>query len=332
MQSVPRPTCYLCHAPGTILYQGLPDRLFAAAGSWNIRRCPDPDCGLLWLDPLPTDLSEAYEAYYTHQDSLKHAGRNGSLAARLRWFVKFGEFPGNHPHGNAASLVSNCLGGVTGFAFPRLVSSLPAQASGKVLDVGCGDGDLVLAMQNRGWQAQGLDPDPAAVQFARQRGAEVCLGALSDQRYDSDSFDGIVMNHAIEHVLDPVACVRECHRILRPGGRLILATPNIESCFHQKFGQHWLHLDPPRHLHLFRAQTLAEVVRRAGFPIANTFTVLGAPFAYRASQQIRCSGKFRPGGASLKVKFQEAAAMLTELLMIKSGRNGGEELRLIAEK
>ena len=332
MQSVSRPTCYLCHGPGTILYEGLRDRLFAAPGTWNIRSCRDPDCGLLWLDPLPADLSEAYESYYTHQDSLKHGGSNGTFSARLRWFVKFGEFPGSHRNGHGVSVAASCLGAVTGFAFPTLISSLPQQKSGRVLDVGCGDGDLVLAVQSRGWQAEGIDPDPAAVQFARQRGADVRLGALSDQRYDSDSFDGIVMNHAIEHVADPVGSLRECHRILRPGGRLILATPNIESYFHGRFRQHWLHLDPPRHLHLFGAGTLAEAVRRAGFPKQRTFTVLGAPFAYRASEEIRCSGKFRPGGASLRVGIREAFAMFAELLMIKCGRGLGEELRLIAEK
>jgi hypothetical protein len=60
------PACYLCDAEGHILYTGLRDRLFGAPGEWNLQQCPNPTCGLIWLDPMPTeaDLQKIYATYY----------------------------------------------------------------------------------------------------------------------------------------------------------------------------------------------------------------------------------------------------------------------------
>src|SRR5690348_6884927 len=63
------PNCYLCKASGKLLYEGLTDRLFDAPGSWSLKLCPNPSCGLIWLDPMPieSDIAKAYERYYTHE-------------------------------------------------------------------------------------------------------------------------------------------------------------------------------------------------------------------------------------------------------------------------
>ena len=50
------PCCYLCCAPGVLLYSAMPDRVFGiVSGEWSVRQCPDHDCGLLWLDPMPVE-------------------------------------------------------------------------------------------------------------------------------------------------------------------------------------------------------------------------------------------------------------------------------------
>ena len=72
--SRPNPTCVVCGAPGEVLYAGLRDRLFSAPGEWNIKRCSNTSCGLLWLDPMPleTEVWKAYENYYTHSENAKN--------------------------------------------------------------------------------------------------------------------------------------------------------------------------------------------------------------------------------------------------------------------
>ena len=329
---VARPSCYLCGQPGTHLYKHLVDRLYSVPGSWNIRRCSDSRCGLLWLDPVPLDCSEFYDTYYTHQDAAKHSAEETTFSARLRWFVRFGAFRGSKTQTAGKRAVRACLGALTGFVFPPLLDQALTAKTGRLLDVGCGDGDLVLAAQERGWQAEGVDSDSMAANFARRRGANVQAGSVAGQRYEGGTFDSIVMSHVIEHVSDPIDTLRECYRILKPGGRLVLATPDIESQFHQEFAQDWVHLDPPRHVHLFGPGTLSEVVRRAGFSKQRAFTALGAPFVYQASEQIRRTGKYRERTSGVTMNVRAAAKLAAELMTIKFGRGLGEELRLIAEK
>ena len=91
----PQVACSLCGEPGNILYSGLIDRQSPSQGVWSIRRCVDPQCGLMWLDPAPleTELHKAYESYYTH------AGRksNEGVIARVMSAMKRG-------------YVANCFG------------------------------------------------------------------------------------------------------------------------------------------------------------------------------------------------------------------------------
>ena len=64
-----RERCFLCGRPGTVVYQRLCDRIFGAPGEWSLKKCPAKDCGLVWLDPMPTeeDILKAYQDYYTHR-------------------------------------------------------------------------------------------------------------------------------------------------------------------------------------------------------------------------------------------------------------------------
>jgi len=69
IRSEPCPRCCLCQTPGEMLYEGMRDRLFGTPGEWNLRRCPNRDCGLIRLDPMPleADIGKAYADYFTHE-------------------------------------------------------------------------------------------------------------------------------------------------------------------------------------------------------------------------------------------------------------------------
>src|SRR5260221_6351479 len=90
IHSTPRPTCRLCGNHGAIIYSNLQDQIFGATGSWNLKKCLGPDCGLIWLDPmpLPAEIAKAYASYYTHapiprDHARKVTGRFASFAAML---------------------------------------------------------------------------------------------------------------------------------------------------------------------------------------------------------------------------------------------------------
>lgn len=152
--------------------------------------------------------------------------------------------------------------------FFQLVPAMPRGGGrGKILDVGCGSGDTLAQLQSIGWETYGLDVDAQAIKVAHKRGLKnVSLGSYENmKKYPDNFFDTIRIYHVIEHLDDPIDCLRRAYKKLKPGGEIILGTPNIGSIIAKLAGSYWYNLDCPRHLSLFTPKTLGELVRRCGF-------------------------------------------------------------------
>lgn len=249
-----RPRCYLCGERGEPLYEGLYDHLFGAPGQWNFKRCPKGDCGLVWLDPMPTeeDIGKAYSTYYTHRQA---EGAQPAGSGKLPMFIR-------------RELYEPLLR-VMGVCEERRRLNcmyLDRTPAGRLLEVGCGNGECLARIRALGWDVLGQEIDPVAAAYAcRSWGIDVHVGQVQTLEVGPERFDAVIMSHVIEHVHDPVALLAACHRLLSSGGTLILTTPNSASYGHRKFGAGWRGLEPPRHLHLFSSKTLSQVVYRAGF-------------------------------------------------------------------
>jgi 2-polyprenyl-3-methyl-5-hydroxy-6-metoxy-1,4-benzoquinol methylase len=153
------------------------------------------------------------------------------------------------------------------------LNHVPIVPEGRYLDIGCNLGDMVAAMNRLGMQAEGVEPNAGAARFARDvAGLSVKCGMLHDAAYADQSFDRLSMFHVLEHAPDPVDLLRECLRILRPGGELVIAVPNYKSLLFDLVGPMWLGLDPPRHLHQFSSSSLSKAAERAGLQVAEIET------------------------------------------------------------
>ena len=254
------PKCYLCGNEGKLLYESLKDRLFGAPGEWNLKKCTNPECGLVWLDPMPLeeDIGKAYQNYYTHNIDYVQISLVGRLLRTIYRAVK---------------TIPSHLVGMRREEVQLESMYLSNVSPGRLLEIGFGSGQFLKKMQLCGWEVEGVDFDSKAVEGVKTRyGFSVHVGSLESIGYPDNSFDAITMSHVIEHVHDPVALLKECYRILKPAGYLVVTTPNINSWGHKKFEENWIHLDPPRHLHLFSQNTLQTCAEKAGCQNIDTWS------------------------------------------------------------
>jgi SAM-dependent methyltransferase len=115
-----------------------------------------------------------------------------------------------------------------------------------------------------GWEAVGIEPSGWGVAEARKRNLNVIEGTLASAALPEASFDVVTMWDVVEHLTDPLSELRHTHRILRPGGLLVLHTMDIESLFARLMGQHWPWL-MEMHLYYFTRRTLQAMLEAAGF-------------------------------------------------------------------
>lgn len=122
-------------------------------------------------------------------------------------------------------------------------------------------------MAAAGWRAEGLDTSPEAVRAGRQAGLVLREGTLPGAAVEPASFDVVTMWQALEHVPSPKATLAAVHRALRPGGRLLVVCPRLDSLEARLFGAAWFGLELPRHLTHFTRATLARHLEAAGFDV-----------------------------------------------------------------
>jgi SAM-dependent methyltransferase len=139
------------------------------------------------------------------------------------------------------------------------------ESGGQALDVGCGNGAFLSYLVALGWTCTGVDVSADAARTARATtSARVLVGDLTDVELEAGSFDVIFFNHSIEHIPRPRESLLRAHDLLRPGGRLYVETPNFAGSHARRERSYWLHLDTPRHLQLFTADTLDRLLREVG--------------------------------------------------------------------
>jgi len=269
LEDVPR--CPVCGGDRrALLHDGLRDRTFGSApGAWRLVRCGD--CGSAYLDPRPTRsaIGLAYRDYYTHaEDPTAPDAPSGTRAALANGELNERWGYAATPAIRAGSLLARVLP-MRAALVARSVRHLHAQPGGRLLDIGCGSGSFVAQMARLGWRAEGLEIDPAGVAVGRAAGLTITQGSAEelDAAALAVSFDAVTMNHVVEHLHEPERALRRLVALLRPGGTLWIATPNLRSLGHRRYGPDWLALDPPRHLVLFHRASFEALLRRCGLEV-----------------------------------------------------------------
>jgi 2-polyprenyl-3-methyl-5-hydroxy-6-metoxy-1,4-benzoquinol methylase len=309
-------TCYLCGREGKVLFSGLPDKLFGVPGSWDLRRCSSSSCGLVWLDPQPdrSEWPKLYARYYTHEEGSPKSSQLG-LQAFLR----------------------QLMARLSPLEAPRKLlygMYLDSVAPGRLLELGCGNGDRLSHFLSQGWQVEGQEVDEHAALRARRRlGVPIHLGELAALNIANETYDAVVMSHVIEHVPDPIEVLAECRRILKPSGRIVVVTPNMESMGACLWGKYWRGLEPPRHMMIHSRNSLQMIAERSGFSSVRAWnTAVNSGGIFLGSLVTYFSPAPVPS-AILKVgKGLSLVFAILEIIFNAAFRRFGEECVLVAKK
>ena len=221
-------TCHICG--GARIYY-----LFSISG-YRVVQCED--CGFMFVNPQPSpeELAKIYSANYflgNDQVGRKVVSDNKQATAQL-YLAEIARYHG--------------------------------KTTGRLLEIGCGNGDFLAQAEQAGWQVTGVEYAPAAYETARQRlkNGNLFCGELQDARLPDNQFDLCVISDVLEHVRWPLDCLREIHRVLKPGGTLFVTTPSIDSWSARFLRQKWMEFKA-EHLSYFDRQSLQTALFKAGF-------------------------------------------------------------------
>jgi 2-polyprenyl-3-methyl-5-hydroxy-6-metoxy-1,4-benzoquinol methylase len=145
----------------------------------------------------------------------------------------------------------------------------------RVLDVGCSSGYLARPLAERGNTIVGLELNPEAAREAEAFCERVLVGDVETMELplEPGSFDVVLCGDVVEHLRDPVAALARLRPLLKPGGRVVLSTPNIANWAIRLslLGGRWRYTDrgilDRSHTHLFTRSTLREALERAGYRV-----------------------------------------------------------------
>lgn len=149
--------------------------------------------------------------------------------------------------------------GILGYLKPLRV--LP---DAKILDIGCGKGQLICDMFNIGFRnVKGVDKF-ILQEYDYGHGIKVVKRDLSE--LDENDYDLLMMHHVFEHMDDPINELSKCNSLLKPDGSLIIRIPVIAEAW-RKYGSDWVQLDAPRHFFLHTVESIEMMAKRTGFEV-----------------------------------------------------------------
>jgi SAM-dependent methyltransferase len=253
-----RTKCALCGSSDCIpLFQAKDYRLHTTEQVFDLVRCLR--CGTVYLNPLPNndELAKFYpEAFYSEPTIISKFASDFLHGSKLREVYQF-------------------------------------KKTGRILDVGCGDGGLLFAFKERGWKTFGADTSEKACRRALNTlGGNVYNCSLKTCSFPSKYFDVVFLNHVIEHMPNPIEELIEISRILKDDGIFFLSTPNIDSYQFEVTKDKWLHLDIPRHLIFYSPCNISLLLRRVGFEVVKIrFPLFDFPFDFFFSLKSKNTNK-----------------------------------------
>lgn len=228
--------------------------MFGGNKRYDYDRCTT--CGLIYLNPVPMD--EEISTFYPETYSIYAEPRQPYFSERALRTLKYKMGYRHIRVKNHGRLLDSLR------PYRNVPNVIPYVPDGRVLDIGCGNGEYLLRLKSIGWQCQGVEFNAKAVEICRNNGLDVFHGDLATAAFESNTFDFVTAHHLLEHIPNPHDLLAEIARITRPGGHVLIRTPNSNSLGRSLFGKHWFANEIPRHLMLYNKDNLKQLATEHG--------------------------------------------------------------------
>jgi SAM-dependent methyltransferase len=225
-------SCPVCHSTNTRLHlddedHALDPPIFGSSRSkithGRILRCIACGLGFRQLRSSPAEMAEIYSKMDVGVYESEAAGRKATAARHL-----------------------------------RLLNRFATTSSGRVLDVGCASGHFLREAREAGWSIAGVEPSETLYAKAVEtlgKNAELYCSTLEQTNFSPASFDAVTLWDVLEHVPEPVGFMTHCGTLLKPGGKLLVNVPNLDSLEARLLGKRWPLL-LAEHLNYFNRKSL----------------------------------------------------------------------------
>jgi SAM-dependent methyltransferase len=286
------------------------EMLFGLRDQFTYLECGN--CGCVQLVEIPVEMAKYYPPNYY---SFAVQGRFKSFL-RHQWAAN--AYAGGYFIG---WLMWHLIGPYDAMLSVRR-AKIPKTA--RILDVGCGSGQLLLDLRYVGFdQVSGLDPYIER-DLAYENGVKVFKRQLAQMQ---GTFDVVMAHHSYEHLEEPAEAMRLWAQLLNPGGLAIVRIPIASSFAWRHYGVNWVHLDPPRHFYLHTRRSIELLAEQSGLSVGevvyegNESQFLGSE-QYMRDIPMMDPRSFSAGGARRLMNWRRNRALRTRAKELNRNRDG----------
>jgi len=262
--------CKICQGRASLFITKIFDDRYGYPKYFDLYRCENCKSFITWPQLDDSEISNLYTNYYPRRninvEDIKKRANNFKVESDLKQWLG-----GEH----------------------RIHRKLPrAQKIGiKVLDVGCGDGSSLFELKTLGYDGYGIEADENLNKVKNELGLNIHIGMIEDCPYPKKSFDYIVANQVIEHVVNLDSFIEKIKEFLKDDGVILMSTPNADSIFRKIYGKSWIHWHIPYHQQILSPSGVKKLFEEKGLIINNIHTVSPTSWTVHEINRLRYNPK-----------------------------------------
>ena len=246
--------CKVCDVESNHQEYSAKEMMFGLKENFNYFQCNN--CNCLQIAEFPADMTKYYpDNYYSY-----------SLSSKKKMVDRLKIERDKHVLFN-----KGIIGGLVNKVQPaidtQILTEIPLTKTSKILDVGCGSGDLLFRLKSLGFNnVLGIDPF-----LEKDLEYDNGLKVLKKSIHEIDSkWDVIMFHHSFEHIPDPKETLAAVSKLLADGGYCIIRVPTVSSYAWEHYKENWVQFDAPRHFFLHSKESMRFLTEKAGLNLEKT--------------------------------------------------------------